>query len=289
MREHQYLKLRFSGLTTHQIHQLLRYNSNFLDYNQVEQNQLLKKFLSTLKTKRKIEIYEQYLNIEVKNILTMLRQWNLKYISIEQSSYPILLREIYEPPLILFYKGKISLMQSPQTLAIIGSRHATEYSQKALNLLFPSLKKENLTIISGLAKGADKMAHELALSMNMSAIAVLGFGHLQHYPKETFEIRKRLEIEGLVVSEYLPFQRPQKHHFPECNRIISGLSKGILITESKANSGTCITTNFALEQNREVYILPGSIFNPMTEGNLLSAQEGAKIVLKASDILIDYN
>ena len=103
------------------------------------------------------------------------------------------------------------------------------------------------------------------------------------------KLRKRLEIEGLVVSEYLPFQRPQKHHFPERNRIISGLSKGILITESKANSGTCITTNFALEQNREVYILPGSIFNPMTEGNLLSAQEGAKIVLKASDILIDYN
>ncbi|OEK75407.1 hypothetical protein AST05_10290 [Staphylococcus equorum] len=83
MREHQYLKLRFSGLTTHQIHQLLRYNSNFLDYNQVEQNQLLKQFLSTLKTKRKTEIYEQYLNIEVKNILTTLRQWNLKYISIE--------------------------------------------------------------------------------------------------------------------------------------------------------------------------------------------------------------
>lgn len=289
MREHQYLKLRFSGLTTRQIHQLLRYNSNFLDYNQVEQNHLLKQFLSTLKIKRKTEIYEQYLNIEVKNILTMLRQWNLDYISIEQSSYPILLREIYEPPLILFYRGKLSLMQSLQTLAIIGSRHATEYSQKALNFLFPSFKKENLIIVSGLAKGADKMAHEHALSMHMSAIAVLGFGHLQHYPKETFEIRKRLEIEGLVVSEYLPFQRPKKHHFPERNRIISGLSKGILITESKANSGTCITTNFALEQNREVYILPGSIFNPMTEGNLLSAQEGAKIILKASDILIDYN
>ncbi|HLR19547.1 MAG TPA: DNA-processing protein DprA [Staphylococcus sp.] len=288
MRAEQYLKLRFSGLTTQQIYQLFKYSNNFLEYNQTEQNYVLREFLHMLKMTRRTKIYRQYLKQTKEDILNLLRQWNVNYITINNALYPLLLQEIYEPPLILFYRGNISLMQTTQTLAIIGSRHATDYSQKALDLLFPSFKNENLTIVSGLARGADAMAHKRALSMNMSTVGVLGFGHLEHYPKETRILRQQIEEKGLVISEYLPYEKPKKHYFPERNRIISGLSKGVLITESKAQSGTCITTNCALDQNREVYVLPGSMFNPMTEGNLLNAQEGAKIILKASDITVDY-
>src|SRR5699024_776065 len=132
-------------------------------------------------------------------------------------------------------------------------------------------------------------AHQHALDNQMSAIAVLGFGHLNHYPKSTQNIRNQLERTGLVISEYLPYQKPLKHHFPERNRLISGLSKGVLITESKIKSGTYITTNCALEQNREVYVLLGLMFNDMTMCNLISAQEGAKIVISAKYIIDDFN
>ncbi|MDW8564810.1 DNA-protecting protein DprA [Staphylococcus shinii] len=98
-----------------------------------------------------------------------------------------------------------------------------------------------------------------------------------------------MEAKGIVISEYLPTEGPQKHYFPERNRIISGLAKGVFITESTLNSGTNITLDCALEQNREVYVLPGSIYNPMVQGNLMNAQEGAKIVVKVCDILEDYN
>ncbi|RIN26166.1 DNA-processing protein DprA [Staphylococcus succinus] len=289
MKEYQYLKLRFSGLTTQQIRQLLKGYPYFLECNEIEQRYLLKQFLSILNVRRKTHIYNKFLNYNVEQILLQMQQWHVNYIPITHPHYPQLLREIYDPPYILFYKGNISILQSPNTLAVIGSRNATQYTDKALSYLFPSFKKVNMTIVSGLAKGADYKAHRYALSMDMPSIAVLGFGHLYHYPKETQGIRNQLEVEGLVISEYLPNQTPQKYYFPERNRLISGLSKGILITESKSVSGTRITTHCALEQNREVYVLPGSMFNELTKGNLLSAQEGAKIVLRPSDIINDFH
>ncbi|MDT3923330.1 DNA-processing protein DprA, partial [Staphylococcus aureus] len=145
-----------------------------------------------------------------------------------------------------------------------------------------------LTIVSGLAQGADAMAHQIALKYNLPTIAVLAFGHQTHYPKSTLALRNKIEEKGLVISEYPPHTPIAKYRFPERNRIISGLSKGVLITEAKEQSGSHITIDFALEQNRNVYVLPGSMFNPMTKGNLLRIQEGAKVVLNANDIFEDY-
>ncbi|WP_271399428.1 DNA-processing protein DprA [Staphylococcus nepalensis] len=284
---HLYLKLRFAGMTTRQIHQLFNYECDFGSYNKREQQYKLKLYLTKIKSTKKMSIYDNFIKHDIESILLQLDRWKVKFIGIKNTAYPNLLREIFEPPLILFYKGNLSLAQNAQSLAVVGSRQATSYTNEALRILFPSFKKRNLTIVSGLAEGADKLAHQHALAHHMPAIAVLGFGHLNHYPKTTYVIRKQLEQKGLVVSEYLPYQKPLKHHFPERNRIISGLSKGVLITESTINSGTSITTNCALDQNREVYVLPGSIFNKMTMGNLISAQEGAKIVISAKDIIED--
>ena len=287
--DYLFLKLRFSGLSTQQIHRLLKFKSNFLSYTKREQQTILKLYLSTTKSQKKYQIYQDFVNYHIDAILMQLSKWNINFIGINHPSYPNLLREIHDPPFILFYKGDIALTARDQNLAIVGSRHATDYTRDALKFLFPSFKKKNLTIVSGLAVGADQIAHQYAIENHMSAIAVLAFGHLNHYPKSTQKIRKQLEQTGLVISEYLPYQKPLKHHFPERNRLISGLSKGVLITESTIKSGTSITTNCALEQNREVYVLPGSMFNEMTMGNLMSAQEGAKIVISPKDIIDDFD
>ncbi|PHK50723.1 DNA-processing protein DprA [Staphylococcus edaphicus] len=282
------LKLRFAGLSTQQIHHLFKFYPSFMSYSNLERRYVLKQFLSTRKLTKRTDILRTYMSTDTNMFVEQLKNWEVQFITINHPLYPPLLREIHDPPLILFYRGKLTLMQSSHTLAIIGSRQATNYTLKTLQTFFLRFKKGNLTIVSGLAKGADSIAHEQALLFNMPTIAVLGFGHMHHYPKETNEIRRQLEHKGLVISEYLPFEKPKKHYFPERNRLISGLSKGVFITESTENSGTSITTNCALEQNREVYVLPGSIYNKMTLGNLQSAQEGAKIVLRAEDILEDF-
>ncbi|WP_251943064.1 DNA-processing protein DprA [Staphylococcus sp. Marseille-Q5304] len=282
------LRLRFAGLTTTRIYQLLSEYPNFLEMSEKRCQYLLSLFLNRIKSKYKEAIHNQFIQCTNEDIEQSLKKWRIHYTSIYQSTYPTLLREIYHPPLILFYKGNPQLFNEKRTLAIIGSRQATNYTQRALNKLFPSFNMHHFTIISGLAKGADQMAHQCALDFSMKTIAVLGFGHLNHYPKETRHLRTHLEKDGLVISEYTPYEKPLKHHFPERNRLISGLSRGVLITESTEKSGTCITTQFALDQNRDVYVLPGSLFNPLTKGNLLCAQQGAKIIVKENDFLEDF-
>lgn len=157
-----------------------------------------------------------------------------------------------------------------------------------MQYLFPKFKQIPLTIISGLAKGADSIAHHFAIEYQLPTIAVLGFGHMMHYPRETQKLRNIIEEKGLVISEYPPLTSVRRYHFPQRNRLISGLSKGVLITEASVRSGSQITIDCALEQNRNIYVLPGSIFNPLTKGNLKRAQEGAMIVTSADDILCDY-
>ncbi|KEK47889.1 DNA recombination-mediator A family protein [Staphylococcus warneri Lyso 2 2011] len=173
-------------------------------------------------------------------------------------------------------------------MAIVGARKCSNYTQEALQYLFPSFKEKNITIISGLAEGADSEAHIQALKIDLSTIAVLGFGHHYYYPRNLVSLRKNIEEKGLVISEYPPFSPIAKYKFPERNRIISGLSKGVLLTESNERSGSRITVDCALEQNRNVYVLPGKLFDSKTKGNLLLHQEGASMVVSAEDILQDY-
>ncbi len=167
-------------------------------------------------------------------------------------------------------------------LAVVGSRQATPYGKNAIRLLFPELIENGVIIVSGLAKGIDALAHESAIKNDGKTIAVIAGGLYHIYPKENMNLALEMMKTQLVVSEYPPDTKPLKWHFPARNRIISGLSIGTFIIEAKRKSGSLITANYAVNEGREVFSLPGSIFNPYSIGTNDLIQQGAKLVTKCS-------
>jgi DNA processing protein len=209
-------------------------------------------------------------------------------ITIFDEEYPSLLKEIYQPPWALFVKGDLSLLQVDKKLAVVGSRQATQYGRNAMRLIFPGLIEKDILIVSGLAKGIDSYAHEYAIKNGGKTIAVIagGFNHI--YPKENLPLAKEMMNTQLIISEYPPDTKPLRWHFPARNRIISGLAIGTFIIEAKRKSGSLITANYAINEGRDVFALPGSIFNPFSFGTNDLIQQGAKLVSKAEDILEEY-
>lgn len=289
MIQHILLKLYWANFTTTQIHQFIKDYPEVISESPPTQKEMIedltiRQTTSTLKKK-----FNLFKSLDTEVLLQEMSKKNLKFLTYFDKNYPQLLKEIYDFPYIIFYKGNKQLFNYPHTLAVIGSRKSTSYTTQALEYLFPSFKQLKMTIISGLAYGADSVAHQVALKNQLPTIGVLGFGHSYHYPKSTFKTRESVEREGLVISEYPPHSPISRYKFPERNRLISGLARGLLITEAEEISGSQITVDCALEQNRNVYVLPGSMFNPMTKSNLLRLQEGAQVVLDESSILSDYN
>lgn len=211
-------------------------------------------------------------------------------ISENQKEYPSLLREIENRPKTLYCRGNIKLLSS-FSIAVIGTRKSTHYGREVTEKIISDLVNYNITIVSGLALGIDSMAHQSALDNNLSTIAVLGSGVDDDsiYPSTNFQLAQNiLKAEGLIVSEYSPGTPGLKHHFPERNRIVSGLSRGVLVIESPLKSGALITTRFAAEQNRDVFSVPGNIFSPNSKGPHMLIQKGAKPVFSGEDILGNY-
>jgi DNA processing protein len=206
-------------------------------------------------------------------------------ITILDKEYPPLLKEIYQPPWALFTKGDLSLLETVPKLAVVGSRQATQYGKNAIRLIFPGLIEKGVLIVSGLARGIDALAHEYAIKNGGKTIAVIAGGIYHIYPKENMNLALEMMKNQLVLSEYPPDTKPLRWHFPSRNRIISGLSKGTLIIEAKRKSGSLITANFAVNEGRDVFSLPGSIFNPYSIGANELIQQGAKLVTGAEDIL----
>jgi DNA processing protein len=209
-------------------------------------------------------------------------------ITILDKEYPQLLKEIYQPPWALFAKGDLSLLERNPKLAVVGSRQATQYGKNAIRLIFPGLIDHRILIVSGLAKGVDALAHEYAIKNEGKTIAVIAGGFYHIYPKENMNLALEMMKNQLVLSEYPPDTKPERWHFPARNRIISGLSKGTLIIEAKRKSGSLITANFAVNEGRDVFSLPGSIFNPYSTGTNDLIQQGAKLVTGAEDILEEF-
>ncbi|WP_066320618.1 DNA-processing protein DprA [Bacillus sp. FJAT-29814] len=212
---------------------------------------------------------------------------DITVITIFDKQYPKYLKEIYQPPWALFAKGDLSLLEKEPKLAVVGSREATQYGKNAIRSLFPELIENGIVIVSGLAKGIDTLAHEHAIKNNGRTIAVIAGGLYHIYPKENVKLAKEMMNTQLIVSEYPPDTMPQRWHFPSRNRIISGMSQGTFIIEAKRKSGSLITANFAVNEGREVFSLPGSIFNPCSDGANDLIQQGAKLVTNAGDILIE--
>lgn len=289
MIQHILLKLYWANFTTTQIHQFIKDYPEVISESPPTQKEMIEDWTirqTTSTLKKKFNLFK---SLDTEVLLQEMSKKNLKFLTYFDKNYPQLLKEIYDFPYIIFYKGNKQLFNYPHTLAVIGSRKSTSYTTQALEYLFPSFKQLKMTIISGLAYGADNVAHQVALKNQLPTIGVLGFGHSYHYPKSTFKTRESVEREGLVISEYPPHSPISRYKFPERNRLISGLARGLLITEAEEISGSQITVDCALEQNRNVYVLPGSMFNPMTKSNLLRLQEGAQVVLDESSILSDYN
>lgn len=229
------------------------------------------------------DLHNDYL---VHNINHQMKSYHV--VTIFDPIYPQLLKSIPDAPLVLYAIGNISLLQQHSKISVIGTRNPTKEAYPKMKVILEPLIKNKLVIVSGMARGIDRYAHQLALQYNGWTIAVLGGGFQHIYPKEHVALFQQIARKGLVISEYPPYQRPKKYHFPERNRIISGLCFGTLVIEAKQRSGTLITVNHALDQGREVYAMPGSPLYPETRGCHEMIQDGAKIVLDANDILEDH-
>lgn len=202
-----------------------------------------------------------------------------------EDNYPSQLLEIYDYPLVLYAKGNISFLKEP-ILSVVGSRQLSEYGERTTEtILKPLLNK--LVITSGLALGIDTCAHKVALNNGYPTIAVLGTSVNQCYPKQNIDVYDRIIEKGLIISEFPPGSSSHKFHFPQRNRIISGLSLGVLIVEAHEKSGSLITARLGMEQNRDVFAVPGSIYSAPSKGTNQLIQQGAKCVTCAQDILQD--
>lgn len=208
---------------------------------------------------------------------------NISVISIYDPCYPPYLKNIYDPPLILYIKGDPHLFSNKKMLSVVGTRQPSAEAGRLMAVLLLPLIEDGWTIVSGMALGVDGLAHQLALKGH--TIAVLGSGLFHPYPLQHAPLFQKLCRDQLVVSEYPPPVRPQKWQFPERNRIISGLSAGTLVIEAKERSGSLITADQALEQGREVMAVPGSPLNPNSRGTNRLIQQGARLVFSSEDIL----
>lgn len=218
-----------------------------------------------------------------KDILT---KENIFFLTISDKNYPKLLKNIKDAPLLLYYKGDINLASEP-SLAVVGSRKPTKYAKQAIDLLIPTLSQAGLIITSGLAIGVDSLAHQACLNAGGKTIAVLGSG-LDHdliYPQRNLELAKKIEQTGLLLSEFPPLTTAFPNNFPRRNRIVSGLSLGVLIIEAAIKSGSLITARLGLEQGREVMAIPGPINSCYSAGPNELIKNGAKPVIEPMDIL----
>lgn len=206
-------------------------------------------------------------------------------LTILDPAYPPLLKEIHDAPCLLFVQGDVTLLSKPQ-LAIVGTRNPTQTGNDLAHQFAQQLSLHGLCITSGFALGIDAASHRGALSNNGKTIAVFGTGLKMRYPAKHHSLANDiLTKQGVLISEFSPDEPPHAHHFPRRNRIISGLSLGVLIVEAALRSGSFISARYALEQGREVFAIPGSIHNPLARGCHQLIRQGAKLVETAKDIL----
>ena len=231
-----------------------------------------------------LEELEWLRNTDFTSLELQYRKENIHFLMYEDVLYPKRLKEIYLPPVVLFYKGRLELFNR-LSIGIVGARNHTPYSKEALEYLLPDILERKVSIISGLARGVDSLAHQLTLDLNGETIAVIGNGINICYPKENRSLYDAIGKKGLILSEYPLDSPPLKFHFPYRNRIIAGLSHGLCVIEAKLHSGSLITANVALSENRQVFALPGNITSDYSKGTNELITAGAFPIRNANDIL----
>lgn len=232
------------------------------------------------------EFLEKRKLFDVNRLEKDLEASDVKYLTFEDDTYPELLKQIPDPPGVLFYRGNPKLFKSEKLLAVVGSRKASTYACTALSNIISELKGTGLCIVSGMAEGIDAAAHKAALANSLPTVAVLGSGLNFIYPKSNKGLYNDIITSGgLVISEYPPDTEPRKHYFPERNRIVVGMCQSTLVGEAALRSGALISARLCGEYNRELLCIPGAVTNPNTEGIYKLIKEGAGVVTKAQDIL----
>lgn len=261
----------------YQIYQEIRKSPNLSIAEWIETTKLIKEsqkdeLTATLQSEQLT--HEIQINEQSAGILTILDEM-----------YPKLLREIYCPPTVLFYNGNLSLLSHQRAIAIVGARMMTSYGEQAIKCLIPGVVANQLTTVSGLAKGVDALVHEATLANAGSTIAVIGNGLDITYPKQNAQLQNQIQKEGLILSEYPRGARPLRHHFVERNRIIAGLTTATCVVEARKNSGSLITASLALTENRNVLAIPGSIFSGNSQGTNQLIAAGARPLIELDDVL----
>ncbi len=215
--------------------------------------------------------------------LDLIIKKRVRIVTLTDRHYPALLRHIPDPPPLLTHAGNID-NQTP-CISIVGSRKPTSYGMTAARRLAAGLADKGFQIVSGMARGIDTMAHKAALSVNARTLAVLGSGLDRIYPAENYRLFQVIREKGSVFSEFKIQTQPAAHNFPLRNRVIAGMSCGTIVIEAAEKSGSLITARFALEYNRELFAVPGSIFSPKSRGTHALIRQGAKLVENETDII----
>lgn len=240
-----------------------------------------------IKEKHANEIVNNIYRQNLDKYLKYMNENNIDIITIKDKSYPDKLKVIYDPPVVLYLKGNKNILNQ-KSMAIIGCRSCTKYGENISKKLAYNLSLNNINIISGLARGIDSFAHRGALDGKGKTIAVVGCGLDRVYPKENLGLFNDIvKNNGAIVSEYIVGTKPLAKNFPRRNRIISGLANGVIVVEAREKSGTLITVDFALEQGKNIYAVPGNIDNPNSYGTNDLINQGAKIITSMQDILED--
>lgn len=279
MNHFELFKLKKAGLTNLNINNII----NYLKKNSLT-SLSVRNMAVVSKCKNPTFFIENYKQLDLKKLRQEFKKFPV--LSILDSNYPLELKEIYNPPVLLFYQGNIELLSKPK-LAVVGARQASQIGCQSVKKIIKETNNQ-FVIVSGLARGIDTAAHVSALKNGGSSIAVIGSGLDVYYPTENKKLQEYMSYNHLVLSEYFTGEQPLKFHFPERNRIIAGLCQGIVVAEAKMRSGSLITCERALEEGREVFAIPGNIIDGKSDGCHHLIQEGARCIISGKDILSEY-
>lgn len=278
MNNFEIFKLKKAGLTNLQINKVLTYE------RKMKKSLSLHNIAVVSETTNPVLFMERYKQLDSKSCRQEFNRF--PSFSILDKVYPLALKQIYNPPTLLFYQGNLDLLDMPK-LAVVGTRNASKTGVQSIQKLIKELGNA-FVIVSGLARGIDTAAHVASLKNGGKTIAVIGTGLSHYYPKENRELQDYIAKNHLLLSEYAPDEQALKYHFPERNRIIAGLSRAVLVAEAKLRSGSLITCERALEEGRDIFAVPGSILDGKSDGCHHLIQEGAKCVTTGFDILSEF-
>lgn len=276
---------RCRGITRRIIRKILQHDPTLTNVFEFSSQELSLRF--SLSKENASTLYKDLHNDELRRQIKR-DQEQYGIITLVDEAYPHMLKTIRDCPIVLYAVGDPAILRKQPALSVIGTRNPSHEAMKKVEYIVSPLVRKKWVVVSGMAKGIDSYAHRISLMDEGYTIAILGSGFHYIYPKQNISLFKEISQKGLVLTEYPPDVPPKPYHFPERNRIISGLSFGTLVIEATERSGTLITVDQALDQGRDVYAVPGSPLIPQTRGCHQLIQDGAKLVVNYEDIMVDW-